>query len=155
MTDPTAAPDILEPYASPDGEDLMLEGFAPAPEARNGAAVIFVHGGGWNSGDRQQFAWHAREAARQGYFGCTIDYRPATTAVFPAALKDCQTAVRWTRRHAERLGIRPDCLGNCRARWSTEPRSQASHSRDQGEATHAATARDGIEPGVLKIRFRT
>jgi len=102
---------FVEVYSSVAGENLDLEGFLPADGSGNGAAVVFVHGGGWNSGARSQFSWHAQQFAELGYMTCSISYRSSTLAPFPAALEDCQAAVRWVRQNAERFGIQPDRIG--------------------------------------------
>jgi acetyl esterase/lipase len=96
-----------EVYSCRGDQELVAEWYAPEAGQGNGAAVLFVHGGGWNAGGRHQFSWHAQEVARHGYFGCTISYTLSQVAPFPAALEDCQEAVRWLRRNADRFGIDP------------------------------------------------
>ncbi len=101
-------PALTERFASPGGEDLVADTYLPENAKHNGAAVIFVHGGGWHAGARQQFLWHAHRISLDGYLACTIDYRLTRTAPFPAAVKDCQAAVRWLRGNAKRFDISPD-----------------------------------------------
>ncbi len=102
------APALTERFASPSGEDLIADTYLPETAKRNGAAVIFVHGGGWNAGGRQQFLWHAHRISLHGYLACTIDYRLTRTAPFPAAVEDCQAVVRWLRGSAKRFDISSD-----------------------------------------------
>ena len=104
-------PDITECFASVGDQELMADIFIPAKSKNKGAAVIFVHGGGWNGGSRQAFLWHASRLALHGYVTCTIDYRLTRTASFPAAVEDCQSAVKWLRNNASRFGIRSDRIG--------------------------------------------
>jgi acetyl esterase/lipase len=99
---------LTERFASPGGEELVADTYIPEAANRNRAAVIFVHGGGWNAGARHQFRWHAHRLSLHGYFACTIDYRLTRTAPFPAAVKDCQAAVRWLRGNAKRFDISAD-----------------------------------------------
>jgi acetyl esterase/lipase len=85
-----------------------------SPGARLPAMVI-IHGGGWNGGQRDG----KRELniggtlARHGYVGMSIDYKLARGhgAIWPQNLWDCKTAVRWLRKHADRLGLDPDRIG--------------------------------------------
>jgi acetyl esterase/lipase len=89
------------------------------PETPKGTrlpAVVWIHGGGWNGGQKDA----SREInvcgtlARNGYVAMSIDYklvRGATETVWPSNLHDCKTAVRWLRKNADRLGIDPDRIG--------------------------------------------
>ncbi len=104
-------PALSEVFAKPAGEQLIADVYMPAPDRRNGAAVLFVHGGGWHAGDREAFLWHAHRLSLRGYAACTVDYRLSGTAPFPAALEDCQSAVRWLRQEASNLGVFPDRIG--------------------------------------------
>ena len=86
-----------------------------APKAARMPAVVWIHGGGWNGGQRDG----NREVnvcgtlAGNGYVAMSIDYKLAMTggAVWPQNLADCKTAVRWLRKNAERLRIDPERIG--------------------------------------------
>ncbi len=106
------APDFTECFSRPaDGRELLADIFVPGKSGGNGAAVVFIHGGGWCAGERRSFLWHAHRLSLRGYVACTIDYRLTPTAPFPAALLDCQAAVKWLRHQAARFGIRGDRIG--------------------------------------------
>jgi pectinesterase len=77
-------------------------GTAPRP------AIVFVHGGGWRTGVRANFAPMAIRMAERGYVAATIDYRLSPEAPYPAAIHDVKAAVRWVRAHASDYGIDPD-----------------------------------------------
>jgi acetyl esterase/lipase len=104
-------PDITECFSRPNNHNLNMDIFIPDKTKQNGAAVIFIHGGGWHTGKRQQFLWHAHKFATRGYVASTIDYRLVQTAIYPAAVEDCQSAVIWLRRHADNYGIISDRIG--------------------------------------------
>ena len=90
--------------------DEMLDLCLPAGGARNGPAVVLIHGGGWISGNRKSGGgWFCRKAAEAGIVGAEIDYRLAVTpeGKWPAALQDAQLAIRWMRAHARELGFDP------------------------------------------------
>lgn len=83
--------------------DLYLpEGTGPFP------AVIYLHGGGWRFGDRRLGPDLSRHFASQGYAMVSIDYRLSGEALFPAAVIDTKTAVRWLRTHAADYNIDPN-----------------------------------------------
>jgi acetyl esterase/lipase len=84
--------------------DLYLPERAAAP------LVVFVHGGGWQSGYRAEFAPLAARLAQRGYAAAIISYRLAGEAGYPAAVHDAQAAVRWLRAHASRYGFDPQRL---------------------------------------------
>jgi len=104
-------PDLTEVFDSPDDLELKADIALPDSETQNGAGVLFVHGGGWRAGERQAFRWHAHRLSRLGYLAVTIDYRLMPRSPFPAALDDCQSAVAWLRRQADRFGIDENRIG--------------------------------------------
>ncbi|MBL4869267.1 MAG: alpha/beta hydrolase [Pseudomonadales bacterium] len=104
-------PDLSEVFAIYGETELTADVFLPSEKKQNGAGIILVHGGGWNAGDRNQFLWHAHRLALHGYVACTISYRLSQVAVFPAALIDCQSAVVWFRKNADRFKISVDKIG--------------------------------------------
>lgn len=66
------------------------------PESRSPGplpTVVFIHGGGWKGGSRQQFYWHARDLSNLGFLGACIEYRLSGEALFPAAVGDCLAAI--------------------------------------------------------------
>lgn len=90
---------VLDLYRDSDGLD----------EPR--AALVFVHGGGWRSGDKGQFGELARMYARLGYVTVTVNYRFVTDVAYPACLHDVKTAVRWLRANADKYGVDPNRIG--------------------------------------------
>ncbi len=100
--------------AEPDGQPLEVQLFLP--RRRSGAprpGIVWVHGGGWrNKAMEGRVLWRqAAHLAALGYPGVNITYRLAPTYQFPAQLEDVQAGVRWTRTHAEELGIDPERIG--------------------------------------------
>jgi pectinesterase len=96
-------------YIRRGAHDLKLDLYMPA--ARGPAlrpAIVFVHGGGWRTGVRANFAPLAIRMAERGYVAATIDYRLSPEAPYPAAIHDVKTAVRWVRAHAADYGIDQD-----------------------------------------------
>ena len=99
-------------YGRAGDVDLMLDLYRPADRwAGVRPGVVFVHGGGWSGGNRTQFRWHAEQAAAAGYVAISVGYRLTGVARYPAALDDCQRAVRWFRKHAAELNLDPARIG--------------------------------------------
>jgi acetyl esterase/lipase len=85
--------------------DLYLPSGASA--AHPAAVVVIVHGGGWRSGFRSEFAPMAVRLAQRGYAAATISYRLSGEARYPAAIHDVRAAVRWVRAHAGAYRLDP------------------------------------------------
>jgi len=83
----------------------------PADEPR--PAIVFVHGGGWRSGDKRarNFLGPALEFASKGYVCVTVNYRLLGEASMPACIEDVKCAVRWLRAHAKEYNVNPDQIG--------------------------------------------
>lgn len=92
-----------------NGVPLLLE-VAHPPSGRNRPFVLFVHGGGWISGDRTHFAEEAVWLAQQGFVAGRCDYRLAPLDPFPAAVLDVQAAIAHVREHAAELGVDPNAI---------------------------------------------
>lgn len=89
------------PFASPDGVELLLDLYLPKG-VENPPLILFIHGGGWKSGDRKncKLAW----AVGHGYALASIEYRLSQEALFPAQIHDCKGTLRWLRAHAADYG---------------------------------------------------
>lgn len=100
-------------YATPTGyRPLFLDLHVPRPLPGEGPPplVVWVHGGGWESGSRRRFpvaveeAWFLERLLLAGFAVALVDYRLVREADFPAAPTDVGAAVAWLRNHAENLG---------------------------------------------------
>jgi acetyl esterase/lipase len=85
------------------------------PEAKTGLApvVIYIHGGGWTSGDKNDPEGMAflRTLRQLGYVVVSINYRLAPEYRFPAQIEDVKCAVRHLRANAEAYGLDPQRIG--------------------------------------------
>ncbi len=93
--------------------DLLLPDAATGEVKKKRPAIVFVHGGGWRSGDKRRgyFFDGAKQYAQQGYVCATVNYRLTGEAPFPACIEDVKCAVRWLRAHADKYNIDPDRIG--------------------------------------------
>jgi acetyl esterase/lipase len=83
------------------------------PGAGDSAAkpvIVFIYGGGWDSGRKQDYRWVGRALAAQGFLTVVPDYRLVPEVLYPDFLSDCAAAVRWTHDNAARFGGNPDRL---------------------------------------------
>jgi len=98
-------------YATAQGTPLLLD--LAMPKTGNGPfpVVVFLHGGGWSEGNRQEMNHFIEGVAGLGYVGVTVAYRLVPAARFPAQLEDCKAAVRWLRANAAKYRINPKRIG--------------------------------------------
>lgn len=73
-------------------------------------AMVMIHGGGWQSGDKTHVGgFYAKAYALAGFNVVAINYRLARlgepSTQWPAQLQDAQLAVRWLRTNAVRFRI--------------------------------------------------
>lgn len=93
---------------------LMLDVLLPEPRPnRPTPAVIYVHGGGWQLGDKAagMYPWHSPLMAAHGFVAINVGYRLSWMAPHPAQLDDLKTAISWLRTNAGTYGIDPDRIG--------------------------------------------
>lgn len=81
-------------------------------------AVVVMHGGGFNDGDKARSREHnlCTNLALNGYVAMSINYKlwnpgARDKATWPQSLHDAKTAVRWLRVNAGPLGVDPDRIG--------------------------------------------
>lgn len=72
--------------------------------------VIWVHGGGWEAGDKGG-GGPALPLLAEGYAVASVNYRYSKQAVFPAQSEDVRAAVRYLRANAKKYGLNPDAFG--------------------------------------------
>lgn len=75
---------------------------------QNGAAILFIHGGGWHAGKRED--WHRimEVYCAHGYVCATASYRLTGQAAYPAQIEDMREAMHFFKAQAARLGFDPN-----------------------------------------------
>jgi pectinesterase len=96
-------------YCIVNGRELKLDVFYPAKRSNNRrTAIIMIHGGGWRSGSRFQHHPLAQRLAALGYTVFTPEYRLSTEALYPAAVYDVKSVVKWVRANSGKYNIDAD-----------------------------------------------
>lgn len=107
-------PDVVEVFKKTKEGELSLHIFnPPAHQPGQGIpAIVFFHGGGWQTGGASQFFRQSRYLSDRGMVAISADYRVGKQhGTTPAeCVKDGKSAMRWVRAHAKELGIDPDKL---------------------------------------------
>ena len=100
---PAAAPDF-------DAARHRLDVYQPTGKtAAPRPVVLFIHGGNWNSGSKDDFLYKAigRRLARQGFVGVVMSYRLSPQVLVPQQAQDCARALAWTVQHIGEYGGDP------------------------------------------------
>ncbi|MGV9709506.1 alpha/beta hydrolase fold domain-containing protein [Gordonia sp. NPDC003424] len=105
-----AEPRTLTYRERPTGP-LLLDLYLPDQPSGTTPVVIWLHGGGWFTGDRTLAPDLWTYFADAGLAMASIDYRLTGEAIFPAQLHDVRAAIRFLRRNAVDLGIDPGRIG--------------------------------------------
>ena len=104
--------------------------------------LLFVHGGGWNSGDPIHYGFVARALAPEGFIVVNAGYRLHPEAVYPAMLEDAAGAIAWTHQNIAQIGGDPNQI------------ILAGHSAGAYNVVMTALdpqwlAKEGLDPGVI------
>lgn len=92
-----------------------LEGGIGADPADPRPAIVVIHGGSWQRGDKSNLNWRAvcQWFASEGFVAVSVNYRLAPASTFPAQLDDVQAVVAWLRdeEQVRRFNLDPDRIG--------------------------------------------
>jgi acetyl esterase/lipase len=90
-----------------------LDIFLPDSVKEINPVLIWIHGGGWKSGDKSEFRNTSRltELRRRGYAVVVINYRLSGEAKFPAQIFDVKAAIRWIKANASTYKFNKDKVG--------------------------------------------
>ncbi|MCP2370283.1 acetyl esterase/lipase [Agromyces terreus] len=97
-------------FAEPGGRPLRLDLHLPGSSLAGPVPVIvFVHGGGWNSGTRHEFGPEVDRAFERmvdaGLAVASVEYRLSDEAIFPAQVDDVVAALRWIAASGSEFGL--------------------------------------------------
>jgi pectinesterase len=93
-------------YCRIGDREFLLDVFYPSAKTKQKrTAIMFIYGGGWRSGNRTQHYPLAQRLAALGYVCITPGYRLSTEALYPAAVYDLKSALRWIHANAKKYNI--------------------------------------------------
>ncbi len=86
--------------------DIYLPGAGTGPFP----IIIFIHGGGYSTGDKQApvAMMFIAESLKKGYAVVSINYRLVGEAIAPQLIQDVKAAIRWTRANQSIYHLKAD-----------------------------------------------
>lgn len=72
--------------------------------------VVFVYGGSWETGTKEEYAFVGQSLAQAGYVTAVVNYRKAPEHVYPDYVEDTAQAIAWSYKNAASLHADPNRL---------------------------------------------
>ncbi len=94
------------PYASPAHERQVLDIHAP-PGAKNLPVVFWIHGGGWQTGDKTSVQEKPRAFTARGFVFVSTNYRLFPAVDMGTIIRDCAKSLAWVHKNIAAHGGDP------------------------------------------------
>jgi acetyl esterase/lipase len=131
-------PNLL--YLSVGGWNGKLDLYLPRRPRDPMPVALLFHGGGWQSGAKDEIALDVLPYLAMGFAVANVDYRLARVATAPAAVEDSRCALRWVVRHAKQYDLDVD-------RVILVGSSAGAHLALMAALAPASAGFDGLCPG--------
>ena len=91
-------------YKNANGKSLQLDIYRQKELNEKAPLLVFIHGGGWRSGKRQDYLIYLLDYAEKGFVTATVSYRLKKDSIYPAAIEDVLDAVDFLYQNANTYG---------------------------------------------------
>lgn len=97
-------------YDIPYGPEYRqkLDIYKPTHQDERKSAIVFIYGGAWKSGDKDDYRFVGQGLSELGYTVIIPDYHLYPKVQYPTFLDDCARAVIWARENAKKFGYDPE-----------------------------------------------
>jgi arylformamidase len=96
-------------YSEPADERNKLDVYTP-PNAKGLPVVFWIHGGGWQAGDKSDVQVKPQAFMDRGFVFVSTNYRLLPAVDMATIVRDVAKAVRWVHDHAAEFGGDPNRL---------------------------------------------
>ncbi|WP_448721047.1 alpha/beta hydrolase [Microbacterium natoriense] len=103
----TKLTETLDVAYSDDGVDTTMDVFSPASATGPLPTIVWIHGGAWISGSKENVDPYMRILAAEGYTTIAVNYTIGPEGVYPLAVHQLNDALAYIDEHAEELGVDP------------------------------------------------
>lgn len=105
---PDGVTEVLDQQYAANDDDALLDVYYPSSVSRPLPVIVWVHGGGFLSGDKGQVANYLKILAARGYVAVAVGYSLAPASQYPTPVLQANAALDYLAKNAERLRIDPD-----------------------------------------------
>lgn len=99
---------LKKDIAYADGPRHGLDIYVPDGGGQGLPVVVFLYGGAWQMGKKDEYVFAGQALASRGYVAVLPDYRIWPEARFPDFVEDSAAALAWTAAHVAEHGGDPD-----------------------------------------------
>jgi acetyl esterase/lipase len=92
-------------YLTANNWEAKLDVYRSREATTPNRTLIYIHGGGWTGGSKEQSALTFLPFLQMGWNVVNVEYRLARVSLAPAAVEDCLCALRWVYRNAKQYNI--------------------------------------------------
>lgn len=99
---------LPDEHYDPEDEDAWLDLYYPeriAEDRRGFPTIIWVHGGAWIAGDKNDVSNYYKILAARGYTVAAVNYSLAPGKVYPTPVRQVNRALAYLIRNARRLHV--------------------------------------------------
>jgi acetyl esterase/lipase len=97
------------PYTEQGHERQVLDVYSP-PKAKNLPVVFWIHGGGWQTGDKTSVQIKPKVFVDKGFVFVSTNYRLLPSVDMATIVRDIAKSIRWTHDHIAEHGGDPKRL---------------------------------------------
>ncbi len=94
------------PYANPAHERQVLDVYSPK-DAKNLPVVFWIHGGGWQAGDKSSVQLKPSAFMDKGFVFVSTNYRLLPNVEMETIVRDIARSLRWVNEHITQHGGDP------------------------------------------------
>lgn len=88
----------VETAAYASGQRQTLDLYTPKTPKEGAPIIVFIYGGGWDSGAKDDYKFAAEAFTSAGYTVAVPDYRLYPDVIYPAFVEDAAMAAAWTAK---------------------------------------------------------
>jgi len=88
-----------------DGSDTTMDVFTPASASEPLPTIVWIHGGAWISGSKENVDPYMKILAAEGYTTIAVNYTIGPEGVYPTAVGQLNQALEYIDSHADELNV--------------------------------------------------
>ena len=103
----TPLTETLDVAYGDDGTDTTMDVFTPASATGPLPTIVWIHGGAWISGSKENVDPYMRILAAQNYTTIAVNYTLGPEGVYPTAVNQINQALEYINKNAPDLNVDP------------------------------------------------